>query len=143
MNDPVYIAYAPPDLWNRRNDTGRSAADIFAQQGVYLARATNNRVQGWYDLKEWLHPTIDEQGQKTAGIKFFRNCTEIIKCLPLLQFDQKNPNDVSTEPHSITHAPDAIRYFVAGHPLPAVAETKDYTNKRDDYLGQMKSLLDF
>ena len=73
INDPVYIAYAPPDLWNRRNDTGRSAADIFAEHGVYLARATNNRIQGWYDLKEWLHPIIDEQGEKNSGIKFFRN----------------------------------------------------------------------
>ena len=143
MNDPVYIAYAPPDLWNRRNDTGRSAADIFAEHGVYLARATNNRVQGWYDLKEWLHPFTDEQGVKNSGIKFFRNCGEIIRCIPLLQFDEKNPNDVATEPHSITHAPDAIRYFVAGHPLPATKETEKYKANRDLYFKQMQSLLDF
>ena len=143
MNDPVYISYAPPDLWNRRNDTGRSAADIFAEHGVYLARATNNRVQGWYDLKEWLHPFTDEQGVKNSGIKFFRNCGEIIRCIPLLQFDEKNPNDVATEPHSITHAPDAIRYFVAGHPLPATKETEKYEANRDLYSRQMQSLLDF
>jgi phage terminase large subunit len=143
INDQVYIAYAPPDLWNRRNDTGRSAADIFAEHGVYLARARNNRVQGWYDLKEWLHPIKDEQGEENCGIKFFRNCTEIIKCIPLLQFDQKDPNDVSKEPHNITHAPDAIRYFVAGHPLPASAENKQYTRSRDEYQEQMQSLLEF
>jgi phage terminase large subunit len=39
--------------------------------------------------------------------------------LPLLQFDEKNPNDTKREPHEITHAPDAIRYFVAGRPMPA------------------------
>ena len=143
MNDPVYISYAPKDLWNRRNDTGRSAADIFAEHGIYLARATNNRVQGWYDLKEWLHPHTDEQGVKNCGIKFFRNCSEIIRCLPLLQFDDKNPNDVATEPHSITHAPDAIRYFVAGHPLPASVEAKNYQDKRDEYSYQMQSLLEY
>ena len=144
INDPVYIAYAPPDLWNRRNDTGRSAADIFAEHGVYLARATNNRIQGWYDLKEWLHPIIDEQGEKNSGIKFFRNCSEIIRCLPLLQFDEKNPNDVSKEPHEITHAPDAIRYFVAGHPLPASANVpKEEKRNKTNYENQMQSLLNF
>ena len=144
INDPVYIAYAPPDLWNRRNDTGRSAADIFAEHGVYLARATNNRIQGWYDLKEWLHPIIDEQGEKNSGIKFFRNCSEIIRCLPLLQFDEKNPNDVSKEPHEITHAPDAIRYFVAGHPLPASANvSKEEKRNKTNYENQMQSLLNF
>lgn len=130
INDPVFITYAPPDLWNRRNDTGRSAADIFAEHGVYLARAQNNRIQGWYDFKEWLRPIVDEQGKKSAGIKFFRNCKEIIKCIPLLQFDEKNPNDVATQPHDITHAPDAIRYFVAGHPIPASAKKK---HERDEY----------
>lgn len=143
MNDPVYIAYAPPDLWNRRNDTGRSAADIFAEHCVYLARATNNRVQGWYDLKEWLHPFTDEQGERNAGIKFFRNCKEIIKCIPLLQFDEKNPNDVAKDPHEITHAPDALRYFVAGHPLPAVANEEKAKHKTDIYTNQMKSLINF
>ncbi len=139
MNDPVFISYAPPDLWNRRNDTGRSAADIFAEYGVYLARAQNNRVQGWYDFKEWLHPIYDEQGEKTAGIKFFRNCKEIIRCIPLLQFDEKNPNDVATQPHEITHAPDAIRYFVAGHPIPASSKKKHEKSEYDE----VYELLDY
>ena len=139
INDPVFVAYGPPDLWNRRNDTGRSAADIFAEHGVFLARAQNNRVQGWYDLKEWLHPVIDEQGNKSCRLKFFRNCAEAIKCIPLLQFDEKNPNDVSTEPHEITHAPDAVRYFVAGHPIPAAA-TKE---QKESYSDGVRELLDF
>lgn len=52
--DGVECVYAPPDLWNRRQDTGKSAADIFAECGVPLVKAQNNRVQGWYDMAEWL-----------------------------------------------------------------------------------------
>ena len=33
------ITFAPPDLWNRRQDTGRSAADRFAECGVFLEKA--------------------------------------------------------------------------------------------------------
>ena len=37
-----------------------------------------------------------------------------------MQFDKLNPNDCAKEPHIYTHAPDAIRYFVAGRPWPAI-----------------------
>lgn len=144
IDDPTYISYAPPDLWNRRNDTGRSAAQIFAEHGIYLSSAKNNRVQGWYDLKEWLHPIEDFKGGLTSRLKIFRNCTEIIKCIPLLQFDDKNPNDVAKTPHQITHAPDALRYFVAGHPLPAMDEAQNGKSKSNNqYSQQMQSLLNF
>lgn len=142
MNENIFAAYAPPDLWNRRNDTGKSAAEIFAESGLYLARATNNRVQGWYNLKEWLHPAIGEQGQRTCALKIFKNCVNLIRCLPLLQFDEKDPNDTKREPHEITHAPDAIRYFVAGRPMPAqkpiYGEPSSY-----NYEDEVKNFLDY
>jgi phage terminase large subunit len=33
--------------------------------------------------------------------------------------DEKNPNDTAREPHELTHAPDALRYFIAGRPAPS------------------------
>ena len=56
----IYIA--PPDMWNRRQDTGKSVAELFYEQGILLFKASNDRVQGWYCLKEWLHPRKDEFG---------------------------------------------------------------------------------
>ena len=130
---------APPDLWNRRQDTGRSVADIFAEYGIDLIKADNRRVQGWYDLKEWLKPTQDEFGQTTANLVIFNNCTNLIRCLPLLLHDQRNPNDVAPEPHEITHAPDAVRYFVAGRPVPnQLAPVKD-----DEYIDEDTQIRDF
>lgn len=114
--DKIYTYSAPPDLWNRQRETGMSTAEIFLQNGIPLIKAANNRVQGWYNLKEWLKPYSDEQGVTTAPLTFFKNCTNIIRCLPQLQCDEKNPNDVANEPHEITHAPDAIRYWTASRP---------------------------
>jgi phage terminase large subunit len=134
-NENVKISYAPPDLWNRRQDTGKSAADIFAENGINLVKSNNDRVLGWYNLKEWLKviTALDEQtGQeiKTARLKIFKNCVNLIRTLPLLQHDEKDPNDVANEPHELTHAPDAIRYFCSMRtaptkPLPKLARTHD------------------
>ena len=118
-NESIYAWYAPPDLWNRRQDTGRSVADAFAEYGIPLIKAQNNRAQGWLDMKEWLKPQTDKDGRLSANIQVFRNCTNLIRCIPALLYDSKNPDDVAIEPHEYTHGPDAIRYFVAGRPTPA------------------------
>ncbi|MBO4914665.1 MAG: phage terminase large subunit [Oscillospiraceae bacterium] len=108
----VITAYlAPPDLWNARQETGRSVADIFAEHGVYLTRTSNDRVDGWMAVKEWLKPRICEDGAERPRLRFFPNCRNIIRTLPLLQYDERRPNDVSNSPHELTHAPDALRGF--------------------------------
>lgn len=122
-NETVYQTFAPPDLWNRRQETGKSAYDLFRENGLFLVKANNNRVQGWYNLKEWLKPYDDEQGIRTASLVIFKNCTNIIRTLPQLQCDEKDPNDVANEPHELTHGPDALRYFIAGRPTPNKKKT--------------------
>jgi len=132
--------YAPPDLWNRHSDSGKSTAELFAERGVYLVKASNDRVQGWYELKEWLKPFRDEREHIAAHLRIFENCTNLIRTLPALQFDEKKPNDCAREPHEITHAPDALRYFVAGRPLPAEVKAVrdddviDYDTEVDEIL---------
>ena len=117
-DEKVYDTLAPPDLWNRRQETGKSAAELFGDNGVWLTKANNDRVQGWYNLKEWLKPYEDEQEVMTASLVFFKNCTNVIRCLPQVQCDEKDPNDVATEPHELTHSVDAIRYYISGRPSP-------------------------
>ncbi len=129
-DEKIYQKFAPPDLWNRRQETGKSAVDIFRENGENLIKANNDRVQGWYNLKEWLKPYQDEQGITTANLVFFKNCVNLIRTLPQLQHDEVDPNDVATEPHELTHGPDAIRYFIAGRPRPNTPQKK---KKRDDF----------
>ena len=104
---------APPDLWNARQETGKSAADLFAEHGVYLTKTGNDRADGWLAVKEWLKPRLCEDGEERPRLRFFPNCRNVIRALPLLQYDEKRPNDVKNEPHELTHAPDALRGFCA------------------------------
>lgn len=140
--EEVYANIAPPDLWNRRQDTGKSAAQIFAENGVPLISAQNDRVQGWYNLKEWLSPGLDETGQPCAPLRIFSNCTNLIRTLPSVTVDSKNPNDVASTPHELTHAPDAIRYFVAGRPVPA-ANIRVDDGEGPEFDRQIDNLLEF
>lgn len=116
--------YAPPDLWNRNRDTGKSTFEVFRDNGILLTKASNSRVNGWLNVKEWLkvrkvrHEQTGEQ-TKTSDICIFNNCLNLIRCIPQLQHDDKNPNDVATEPHEITHITDALRYFCASRVAPS------------------------
>lgn len=109
--DNVYLTLAPPDLWNRRQETGRSAADIFGENGVTLTLTNNERVSGWLSVKEWLNLRPDEQDEMVPGLRIFEGCLNLIRTLPALQADEKNPSDVARDPHELTHAPDALRSF--------------------------------
>jgi len=120
-DDKIYQRYAPSDLYNRRQDTGKSAIDIFNENKLYFHKASNDRVQGWYNLKEWLKPikTRDEQtGEEkiTARLKITSNCTNLIRTLPQLQHDEKKPNDVGDLIHELSHGPDALRYLLGDRP---------------------------
>ena len=105
---------APPDLWNRNRDGGRSTASIFAEEGIGIIKPGNSRIDGWLNVKEWL---------KT--MTFFETCTDTINHIQELQYDTKKINDVATQPHDITHLPDALRYWCSRrHLTPDIIETK-------------------
>jgi phage terminase large subunit len=112
-SEKIFRRLAPPDLFSRRQESGRSAVDIFSDEGLYFERSLNDRVFGWYCVKEWLKPITDEFGKRTARLKIFDNCVNLIRTLPALQRDIQNPNDTAINPHELTHAPDALRAFCA------------------------------
>ena len=102
---------APPDLWARQRESGKTTAALFAEHGVYLTKTSAERVAGWLAVKEWLRPIPDGNGGLTAKLRIFPGCVNLIRTLPMLRYDDKKPSDTSREPHELTHAPDAIRYF--------------------------------
>ena len=112
----VFLTLAPDDLWSRDATLGKSAADIFYENGVVLTKVSRDRVNGWLAVKELLHPyetrnPINGDLFKTAKLKIYSVCRNLIRCIPLMQYHDTKHNDAATEPHEITHGPDALRYF--------------------------------
>ena len=99
----IEYAVCSPDLWNRRQDTGYSGYEIMTRLGIpNLIKADNRRIPGWRTLRDRLR----------GKLFIFRCCEELIRSLESLQCDKNIPEDASDTPHSITHAPEALRYAV-------------------------------
>lgn len=125
-DENVRAIFAPPDLWSRQKDSGKSIARLFFENGVSLTKVSSNRVHGWLELKEWLSVYDGEDGQKTADLRIFDGCKNLIRTLSSIQCDSANPSDCARTPHELTHAPDALRYFIAGQPRRTPQRSVDY-----------------
>ena len=106
---PVEYVTASPDLWNRRQDSGKSGFEIMqVVRGVPpLIAADNRRVPGWRILREYLHPKEGSPRLRISSI-----CSTLIHSLPALLCDAVRVEDASDSPHEVTHAPEALRYAV-------------------------------
>ena len=129
---------APSDLWNRRQETGRSVADIFYENGIRLYKTSRDRIDGWAAMKEYLKPVPDGQGGMTAKLLIHESCVNLIRCVPALQYDQRRPSDAATTPHEITHAPDALRGFCvyrarANRILPEKSERQIWEERQEQF----------
>ena len=100
---------ASPDLWNRRQDTGRSGFEVMqAVPGMPpMTAADNRRIPGWRILREFLSP-----GSGKPRLQISSACPVLIESLPALLCSTEHPEDASGEPHAVTHAPEALRYGV-------------------------------
>jgi phage terminase large subunit len=123
----VAVTFAPPDMWSRQKDTGKTMAELFASGGVPIVRADSNRLQGWLQVKEAL--AVREDGR--PALLFFRCCAETIRNLEAILTDDKNPNDCAKEPHDITHLPDAVRYYCVSRTMKA-EQARDASAEIDD-----------
>ncbi len=125
-----------PACWGLESN-GDTIAEQFSKNGVPMARANNNRVSGWSRVREVLtwcstpefkpcEDCIDSSSLVGEGcdhntfaptLLVMSHCTNLIRTLPNLVHDQKNPEDVDTTGED--HAPDALRYGLMGSDVQA------------------------
>ena len=103
------FAVCSPDLWNRRQDSGKSGFEIMQSvRGMPPMRAADDRrIAGWRILREYLTSKGDR-----PFLRICESCTDLISSLPALLCDTKRTEDASGSPHRITHSPEALRYAV-------------------------------
>ena len=109
-----YLA-ASPDLWNRRQDSGLAGVTVMSGVAGFpnLIKADDRRIMGWRNLREYL----GERGERGPRLRIFSTCTELIRTLPALLHDKHRPEDASSEPHAVTHFPEALRYALMATPV--------------------------
>lgn len=100
---------ADPAIW--QNTTGESIATMMEQEGVYFDRGDHTRLAGLMQMHYRL--AFDSRGLPMLYV--FRSCTNVIRTLPILIYDEKHPEDVDTSMED--HLYDAIRYVCMENPL--------------------------
>ena len=100
VNDPLAVAKdgAPPP--------GSIAHAYYEVFGKSIDKARNERVGGWALVDEQLR--VREDG--LPRLLVHSSCVNLIRTLPALPRDKKNPDDVDTTAED--HAPDALRYLL-------------------------------
>lgn len=128
----VALYLAPPDLWNRSPQTGKSVALLFGEYGINLTKVNNDVAAGCLAMKEILIHGDDQQSKLTI---LNRCAPNLLNCLKKIQHDEKKPNIYAKQPHDLTHSVDALRYYAIYWTNPAVNPTKTKRKKwrRDQY----------
>lgn len=108
--DPLEkIAYGAADPAIFIRNGGPSIAETMIMKGCMWKPADNKRLPGWEMLRQRL---VGVDGRPM--IYFLESCDDTIRTLPVLQHDDKNPEDLDTEAED--HAADEIRYACTSRP---------------------------
>jgi hypothetical protein len=112
------ITYRVMDPSAFKQDGGPSHAEVMARAGVFFRPADNSRLAGWNAVRERL-TGIDADPDVNNGVGrpmlfITYDCPNLIRTLPALQHDDKNPEDCDTDGED--HAPDSLRYGLMSRP---------------------------
>lgn len=144
--------YAPPDLWAKNAETGRSQEEAFLDEGrgLVLTMSKNAVETGCTAVAEWLHPF--EYSDPSTGetriksrLTICENCHDLISHIAQISADENKPNRYDTEPHYLTHNVDALRYWAVMRsypPVPPLAAQKRYSFNEDIQLERSGGLYD-
>jgi hypothetical protein len=111
--DKIEYSVADPAIFS--SDGGPSIGERFFSRGLPFRRADNARVGRSGHMGGWdmLRARLKGDGDGPM-IYFSSSCVDTIRCLPALQHDSANPEDVDSDMED--HAPDETRYACMSRP---------------------------
>lgn len=151
----VEATFAPPDMWNRQKDTGKTIAAGFLEGGVAILKSDNNRVQGHMLIRDMMSPiplrdpyviSLYPEGKapkELPGLMIFDTCEDLIEDLTDIQADEKNPSDCSKEPHDVTHSVDMTRYYCVSYTMTAESQRQVVRMPPDEEEEKIQPYEDF
>jgi len=90
----------------------KSLADTFAEHGVHITPANNDRIQGKNNIHEYLKYRPDG----IPGVLINKYCQHFWRTIPGLPFSTSNPEDVDSQAHIEDHAYESFRYLLMAAP---------------------------
>jgi hypothetical protein len=137
-DEDIHAYYGDPSMFASKTQrvTDRSTARMFLDEGIYIQGADNNRINGWRNLKSWLH--CDTFSQKPK-LTFFKSTVQFLpKHLPALRFTEiGNTEDCNTKMRD--DEADALRYLMLsgfGYPTKSTLE-RHFENMLGDSIDEL------
>ena len=111
-NERISISYADPAMWAKDHHTDapvvKAGANIYAEHGVFISKADNDRAGGLAKIREAMR--MKEDGK--PGLIILSCCKNLIWQFENLPTKANKPEDVDTSFED--HAYDALRYLMSG-----------------------------
>ena len=108
---------ADPSVFADRRGMGKSIADMWREAGLTVARAKNQRVAGWANVRQYMWDSEKVGVDGAVGgprLFIFNTCTNLTRTLPLMRHDDTNPEDLNTKDED--HLADCLRYVLMVRP---------------------------
>lgn len=104
---PSRFTAADPAVFSKQPN-GMSIAQVWANQGLVVIPANNDRLSGWARMRQYLQWDDDNE----PLLKIFSTCRNLIRTIPLMQHDRLKPEDLDSSLDD--HLVDCSRYGLAG-----------------------------
>lgn len=102
---------ADPAIWDRSRGMSVEEQIRSVFSGVIFRKGDNTRLAGKMQLHERLK--FDDEGRPMLYV--FRSCSQFIRTIPSLVYDDKRPEDINTAGED--HIYDETRYFLMNRPI--------------------------
>ena len=89
---------------------------------LVMKKGNNDRINGWNAFREYLKPVLDQNGDVRAKIQYFPICTNAIRTIPSLVYDEHRVEDLDSDGED--HAADCDRYGIMDRPQPAISQKR-------------------
>jgi hypothetical protein len=110
----ITLTMADPAVFAKTGHEGESIERTLRENGLPVQKADNDRLAGKQRVHDYLTVFDGWDGKPTSRLKIFSTCTNLIRTLPQLVYDQNRPEDVDTDCED--HAYDALRYALMNRP---------------------------
>ena len=112
------MGVADPAIWDAQ--LGKSIAETATRYGLYFEPGDHARIPGWMQCHYRL--AFDDNGYPQFYV--FKNCTEFIRTIPLLQYSDRVPEDLDTRQED--HIADEWRYLLMKFLITPVIEKQQF-----------------
>lgn len=121
--DKIAYRVADPSIFDASR--GESIAEQFYKaNGIIFQRGDNKRLPGWEQIRDRL------EGEERPMLYLFSTCYDSIRTIPVLQHDEKHPEDVDTDMED--HAADELRYACMSRPYTRPAPVQEPMRTMND-----------